>query len=236
MTLIRSLIYVVALYGGMAVVGLVCLPAALVSRRAALAAPRLWTRYALWALRVICGARVTIEGAPIAAPALYASKHQAMLDTLTPFLSLPEPAIVLKKELLTMPVFGWFAQRCGMIAIDREAQASALRGMLRAARARAAEGRDIVIFPEGTRQEIGAAPDYKPGVAALYRDLDLPCVPIAVSTGLVWQAHGVLRRPGHAVIKFLDPIPPGLSRAEFMRELQERIERETEALVARGRA
>lgn len=238
MILLRSIVYVLYLYGSMAVVGLVCLPFALAKREWAMIAPRLWVRSGIWALRWIVGARLVIEGAENipAGRVLIASKHQAMLDTMTPFLVMRAPAIVLKKELLSMPVFGWFAKRTGMIAIDRDGHASALKGMLREARARAEEGRPVVIYPEGTRQEIGARPDYKPGVAALYRDLNAPCVPVAVSTGLVWSANGLIRRPGTAVVRFLPPIPPGLSRTDFMRELEARIETATNALIAAARA
>lgn len=236
MIAVRSLIYVLFLYGSMTLVGLVCLPASLIRREWALLAPQLWVRMSLWGLRWIVGAHVLIEGAENipSGRVIIASKHQAMLDTMTPFLVMKAPSIVLKKELLSMPVFGWFAQRGGMIAIDRDGHASALKGMLRDARARAEEGRPIVIYPEGTRQEIGAAPDYKPGVAALYRDLNAPCVPVAVSTGLVWSANGLIRRPGTAVVRYLEPIAPGLSRADFMRELETRIETATNELVARG--
>lgn len=237
MIALRSLVYVLFLYGSMALVGLICLPASLIKREWALWAPRLWVRISLWGLRWIVGARVLIEGAENIpeGPVVVASKHQAMLDTMTPFLVMNSPSIVLKRELLSMPVFGWFAQRSGMIAIDRDGHASALKGMLRDARARAAEGRPIIIYPEGTRQEIGAPTDYKPGVAALYRDLGAPCVPVAVSTGLVWSANGLIRRPGTAVVRYLPPIAPGLSRNDFMRELETRIETATSELVARGR-
>ncbi len=237
MRFIRSLLYVACLYGSMVPVAILFAPGALISRKAALVAPLAWSRFNIWALRWIVGARVSVEGAENIPPGrvLIASKHQAMLDTMTPFLSMRDPAVVLKKELLSMPIFGWFAQRCGMIAIDREAGAAALKQMLRDARARADEGRPIVIFPEGTRKEIGAPPDYKPGVAALYRDLDAPCVPVAVSTGFVWKPSGIMRSPGHAVIRYLPPIAPGLSRAEFMRELETRIETATAELAARAR-
>jgi len=237
MTLVRSLIFVIYLYATMALCVIALAPLALFAPRQAILGPQIWVRTSIWGLRWICGARVRVEGAENVPPGgvLVASKHQAMLDTLTPFLVLKRPAIVLKKELLAMPLFGWFAQRTGMIAIDREGHAAALKQMLKDARERAADGREIVIYPEGTRQELGAPPDYKPGVAALYRDLNVPCVPVAVSTGLVWSANGIIRRPGEAVVKFLPPIMPGLSRADFMRELETRIETETNALVAAGR-
>lgn len=233
MTLLRSLIYVLWLYGGMAVIGLVALPAAVFSREAGLVAIRVWARWAVSGARALCGIRLRFEGLEHLSkgPVLIASKHQAMLDTIAPFLVMSAPAIVLKRELLAMPIYGWFAKRSGMIPVDRDAHAKALKTMVREAKARMAEGRPIFIFPEGTRQAIGAPPAYKPGVAALYRELNVPCVPAALNTGLVWAARGLTRRPGEAVIRFLEPIPAGLPRREFMRLLEERIERESAALA-----
>src|SRR6202008_4394520 len=124
------------------------------------------------------------------------------LDTVLPVLLVDEPVFVVKKELIKMPVFGFYMKN-GMIPVDREAHAKALKDMLRASREVIAKGRQIVIYPEGTRQEIGAPPDYKPGIAAMYRDLNLPVTPIALSTGLVWKPSGVIRRPGTVTIKVL---------------------------------
>jgi 1-acyl-sn-glycerol-3-phosphate acyltransferase len=159
-----------------------------------------------------------------------------MLDTLMPFLMLKDPAIVLKRELVNAPVFGWYAVATGQIPIDREANASALRNLLKAARGRRDEGRQIFIFPEGTRTAPHAPPDYKPGVAALYRDLGVPCVPIALDSGKVWSARGLIRRPGLVTIQVLDPIAPGQSREAFMATLQARIETATDALYSKGKA
>lgn len=237
MTLLRSLIYVVWLYGSMSIIGLSFAPLALFSEKAAIQAARVWSWALLWGLRVICGTRLEVRGReniPKGA-ALFAAKHQSMLDTISPFAILGDPSVVLKKELLRLPIFGWFAVRSGMIAIDREAQASALRAMLRAARARIAKGRGVIIFPEGTRQAPGAPPEYKPGVAALYRDLGVDCVPVAVNTGLYWPAHGVIRRPGVAVIEFLPAIKPGLTRDKFMAELEQRIETASNALLTQAK-
>jgi 1-acyl-sn-glycerol-3-phosphate acyltransferase len=164
---------------------------------------------------------------------LVASKHQSMLDTLVPFLMFPGAAFVLKQELLNAPVLGWYAQAMGMIPIDREAHASALKKLLRAARPARDAGRQIIIFPEGTRQAPGVAGDYKPGVAALYKDLGVPCVPVALDTGRVWDARGLMRRPGVTTIEVLDPIAPGLSRDDFMRTLEHRIETASQALLIR---
>ena len=154
-----------------------------------------------------------------------------MLDVVAPFAMLDDPCFVLKKELMPLPFFGWFAWKTRMIAVDRSAHSKALKGMVRQARDRHAEGRQILIFPEGTRQAPGAAPDYKPGIAALYRDLDSPCWPLATNSGVHWPAHGFIRRPGLVVFEFLPPIPAGLKRAEFMAELETRLEAASTALL-----
>jgi 1-acyl-sn-glycerol-3-phosphate acyltransferase len=181
----------------------------------------------------IVGAKVLIEGREniLPGPALYAGKHQAMLDVLVPGLFLPDPAFVYKIELQKELMLGWYLQWGRMIPIARDGQAAALKGLLRAARAARDENRSVVIFPEGTRKWIGSAPDYKPGVMAIYRDLGLPCVPIALNTGLVWKPKGIMRDPGVVTFKILPAIPPGLSRDDFMRELETRIETESEALL-----
>jgi 1-acyl-sn-glycerol-3-phosphate acyltransferase len=158
-----------------------------------------------------------------------------MLDTVAPFDFLPEPAYVLKQELMRLPFYGWFAARAGMIPVDREAHSKALKQLVADSIRRLAEGRQIIIFPEGTRKLPGETGDYKPGVAALYRELAIPCIPMATNSGLFWPAHGLDWKPGAAVFELLEPIPPGLKRAEFMRQLEERIEVATARLVAEGR-
>lgn len=231
----RSLLFVLWLYGSMTVCGVVGAPFAAFRTSAAVATARAWARAALFGARWICGIRVQIRGLDKipAAPVLFAMKHQAMLDTLMPFFLTRSPSIVLKRELLAMPIFGWYARRAGFIPVDREAHAAALKAMLRAARAEYQKGRSIVIFPEGTRQPIGAPPDYKPGVAAIYRDLGAPCVPVALNSGVCWPAHGILRKPGLVTLDILDVIPPGLSREDFMSTLQTRIETASAALLER---
>lgn len=233
MILLRSLIYAIWLYLAMTLVGLIWLPVSLVSRKSTLGAGRAWTRLAVWGLRWIVGARVQFKGLEYApkTAAIVAMKHQSMLDTLVPFILLDDPAFILKRELVDAPVFGYYTKAMGMIPIDREAHASALKALLRAARPVRDAGRQIVIFPEGTRQELGVRGDYKPGVAALYKDLGVPCVPAALDTGKIWSAHGLIRRPGVATIEFLPPIPPGLPREEFMRTLVERIETRSQELL-----
>ena len=185
-----------------------------------------WSRGVLFLLRTICGVRVEVRGREHMpqGPALVAPKHQCMLDVFAQFSVLPSSSFVMKKELMWIPWFGWYAQKVGSIVVDREAGATALKKMVREAKALFAQDRQIVIFPEGHRQPIGAAPDYKPGIAALYREIDVPVHPVATNSGVHWPRHGFLRHPGTIVFEYLEPIPPGLKRAEFMRILQERIE------------
>ena len=223
---LRSFLFMAWLYGGMSVLGLAALPLAMVSSRATLMAIRLWAHWTILGLKLIADIEVRFEGLQHVPnePVLVASKHQSNLETIVAFLALLNPAIVLKSELMKLPLYGWYAKRAGMIVVDRDAHSKALKEMVRHARARFAEGRPVLIFPEGTRQAPGAAPDYKPGVAALYRELDVPCVPVALNTGLFWGGGGRLKQPGVAVIRFLQPIPAGLQRRPFMAELEARIE------------
>ncbi len=231
--MIRISLYAVVMVLALIVVGAVYFPFALASPAGAMAAVRAWSRQAVFSLRWIVGITVEIRGRehiPHGA-ALVAAKHQAILDTLLPCVLLDHPAIVLREGLLKTPIFGWYCVRAGMIVLDREGQATALRNLVKTARARAADDRQIVIFPEGTRRPPGAPPDYKPGVAALYRDLKLPCTPVAENIGLFWPTRGVKLRRGHAVLEFLPAIPAGLSREDFMSELETRIETASNALV-----
>jgi 1-acyl-sn-glycerol-3-phosphate acyltransferase len=131
-----------------------------------------------------------------------------------------------------IPWFSWYARKVGAIAVDRGGHSTALRKMVADAKARFAEKRQVVIFPEGTRGEPGVRGVYKPGIAALYRELDVPVYPVATNSGVHWPAHGFIRKPGTIVFEFLEPIPPGLKRAEFMRILEERIESASEKLLA----
>jgi 1-acyl-sn-glycerol-3-phosphate acyltransferase len=165
---------------------------------------------------------------------LIAAKHQSFLDIIIIYASVPRGKFIMKKELAPLPFFGWFAVKTKMIAVDRSAHSKALKDMVRQARLRFAEGRQMLIFPEGTRAPVGAAPDYKPGIAALYRELEMPVVPLALNTGCHWPAHGFMRYPGTIVFEFLPPIPAGLKRGEFMRELESRLETASNALIAEG--
>lgn len=226
MTTLRSLIFVAWLYLSMAIFALFMSPVLLFGRAPSMVVIRMWGAFVLLGLRWICGVQVEVRGLEHrpSGPALIAGKHQGMLDVIAPFTFLPDPCYIMKKELIVLPFFGWFAARTNMIAIDRSAHSAALKGMVRQARVRHAEGRQILIFPEGTRTAPGASPDYKPGIAALYRDLDSPCVPMATNAGQHWPAHGFRRTPGTVVYEFLPAIPAGLKRDAFMARLEAELE------------
>lgn len=223
---LRSFLFAAWFVGALVVLGLGCLPLLPFPRGAALFAVRLWSRTILFGLRFICGVRCEVRGLEHVPPGsiLVAAKHQSTLDTILPFAALPDPCFALKSELLKLPFYGWFAARAGMIPIDRGGHSTALRALVRQAKVRMADPAQLVIFPEGTRQLVGAPPAYKPGVAGLYRELDLPCVPMATNSGQVWGGKGFRLRPGLAVFEFLPPIAPGLKRAVFMAQIESRIE------------
>jgi 1-acyl-sn-glycerol-3-phosphate acyltransferase len=183
-------------------------------------------------LRWIIGARVSFEGLEHVPQggALIAMKHQSMLDTIVPSLFLPRPVYVYKAELGNTPVMGAYLKR-NQIGVDRGGHAKALKSVVRGARNAVAKGGQVLIFPEGTRQPLDAPPDYKPGIAAMYKDLNIPVTPVAVNTGLIWKPKGLMRSPGHVTFKVLPPIPAGLPREEFMRELERVIESESQALL-----
>jgi 1-acyl-sn-glycerol-3-phosphate acyltransferase len=212
-------------------IGLV--PILFLPRRVTLWFAKRWCALLFWGLKTIVDLDLEVRGEIPKGAVLVASKHMSMWDTLALVYLLPDPAIVLKQELLNIPFYGWHARKAEMIAVDRSARASALRKMMEAARRALSAGREIVIFPEGTRKQPGAAADYKPGVAALYALLGVACVPVALNSGLFWT--GFRKNAGRIVVEFLPPIPAGLKRAAFMERLEESIETATARLLAEGR-
>jgi 1-acyl-sn-glycerol-3-phosphate acyltransferase len=214
------------------------LPTLLLDRKSAAWVPRAWAHAILWGLKIFTGLGYEVRGREhfIHGGVLVASKHYCMWETIALFALLDDPTVVIKRELRSVPLYGWYARKQEMIFIDRNAGASAVRAMLNAARQAVVNDRPILIFPEGTRKAVGAAPDYKPGVAGLYAELEVPCVPIAHNSGLFWIAGGWLKKPGTIIVEFQEAMPPGLPRRQFMALLQERIETASMRLIAEGRA
>jgi 1-acyl-sn-glycerol-3-phosphate acyltransferase len=230
---VRSLVFMVLFYAWSAACSILLVPAMLGPRSWTMAVMRVWAKGFIALLEPVCGIRLEIRGRqylPTGA-ALVAGKHQCMFDALGTLAIYPDACFITKKELFAIPVFGWYARRAGMIAVDRAGHSKALRKMMTDAHARMAEARQLVIFPEGHRMAPGETGDYQPGVAALYRELGLPCTPVATNSGRHWPAHGFIRRPGVIVYEFLEPIPAGLHRAVFMRTLKDRIETASTALL-----
>ncbi|HEX4411445.1 MAG TPA: lysophospholipid acyltransferase family protein [Xanthobacteraceae bacterium] len=208
------------------------LPTLLLPRRFARACIRSCAFVTLWLLRVICGVRSEfrgIEKLPKTA-CIVACKHQSAWETFALYTVLHDPIFILKRELMWMPFFGWYTWKAGYIGVDRGAGVAALNQMTAHAQAALARGDQLVIFPEGTRRPPGAEPDYKPGTFYLYGKTKVPCVPVALNSGLHWPRRSFLRPPGTIIAEILDPIPPGLNRATFSARLQDAIEDATARL------
>ena len=240
MLLLRAILFNLLSWLIFVVLGPLYLPLLLIpgksGEKVMMAAGTAWSRLMLYLAAVVVGLDYEVRGReniPLT-PALFAIKHQSAWDTLAVASLLPSPVVVLKRELFWIPFYGWYARRAGMIAIDRSAGASALRGMLRAARAAIAKGRPIVIFPQGTRTlpacQGGEAKPYQPGVAALYSDLAVQVVPVALNSGLFWSRRAFRKYPGKIIVQFLPPIAPGLSKRDFMARLETAIEEATSQL------
>lgn len=230
---VRSVLFAIAFYLWTLMVAVVCLPTLAMPRGAAQWALKFWARGDAVLLRVICGVRVEVRGRQHrpTGPALVAAKHQCMFDVFAQFVVLPDSCFVMRKELMLIPFFGWYAWKQRMVVVDREGGSTALRQMVRDGQDRLAEERQLLIFPEGHRGEPGVAGDYQPGVAGLYRDLGLPAHLVATNSGVHWPAHGIIRRPGTIVFEYLEPLPAGMKRADFMRQMQDRIETASTALL-----
>ncbi len=233
----RALAFNFAFFAWTAILGTLGLPFLLAPRAVTMRFGRFWATSVLVLLRLIVRLGHEVRGLDRLPEGgcIIAMKHQSAWDALILPVVLGDPAVVVKRELLLLPFYGWYAARAGSIAIDRKAGAGALRRMLARARPVAAAGRPIVIFPEGTRVAPGEHRSYQPGVAALYQALALPLVPAAVNSGLYWGRRSFLKRKGRIVLEFLEPIPTGRTRPRLMAELERRIETATAALLREGR-
>lgn len=236
--LLRSITFNLLMWLWTGTAAILALPFVIAPRATLVRAMEIWATGIMWLLRAVSGISYEIRGRENlpAGPALIALKHQSMWDTIMLHLLIKDPAIVMKKELAAIPVYGWIALRTGMIAVDRDSGAAALKKMVRQAKDRAARGQPIAIFPEGTRAEPGLPPDYKPGIAALYKQLDLPCVPVALNSGQYWGRRSFTKYKGKIVVEILPAIEPGLKRKPFMKQLESDIETATANLVAEAKA
>lgn len=231
---LRARAFLAAFYLWTAVLAILALPIFLLPQRAIFVIQVLWAHGVFFLLRWIGGVRQEITGWEKIpeGPVLFASKHQSAWDTIVFFLvRKPPPTFFFKKELLKIPIYGRFCMHSGMVPVDREAGARAMRSVLKMAAERVAEGRSLVLFPEGTRVPVGVQHKYQPGVAGIYKYLDVPVVPVALNSGLFWPKTGPTGRTGTLRMEFLDPIPPGLEKDAFLSHLSRELEVATDRLV-----
>ena len=224
MVYLRSLIFNILFYGATLVMAILVLPALLLPAPVMRAAARLWGWVTVQALRVACGTHRLSGDLQAGSQVIYAAKHQSTWETVVLALLLQTPVFVLKRELLRLPLLGWYFSKAGCIAVDRSAGMLALRKLRDDAVTAASGGRSILIFPQGTRVAPGVEHRYEIGVFALYEATGLPVVPVALNSGHVWGRNSWLKRPGCIDVEFLAPIEPGLSRRDFMERLETAIE------------
>jgi 1-acyl-sn-glycerol-3-phosphate acyltransferase len=233
MILLRSLAFHTVFYLWTTVLAIVGLPILLMGRQKVQAYAKFWTGSSVWLVEKICGTKIVwrgLENLPRGA-CIIASKHQSALETLALTTKGLDFSYILKRELMAIPVFGWYLKGTGQVAIDRAKRGQALPDLTRQVREAIGQGRQIIIFPEGTRKLVGAPPEYKSGVGHLYADTNPLCVPVALNTGLFWPRRGLTIHPGTVTIAFLEPIAPGLDKQNFLQLLESRIETATAELI-----
>jgi 1-acyl-sn-glycerol-3-phosphate acyltransferase len=236
--LIRSYLYSFAFFSVTAVMAILGAPFALGGHRGVMIVVKSWTWTLIRLHSLITGTRHEYRHLERIPPGgfILASKHQSTFETLALVPLLADPAFILKRELTWIPVFGWWLKLAGNIAIDRGSPTAALRKVIEGTRAAVAAGRQVIIFPEGTRAEAGAKPDYKQGIAQIYKSLDVPIVPVAHNAGTVWPRKARVHRRGTIVVEFLDPIPPGLKPREMFQKLESDIEAACDRLLVEAAA
>jgi 1-acyl-sn-glycerol-3-phosphate acyltransferase len=234
--LLRSIIFNIAFYLNVIVWLIAALPTFFMPYRAIVGVAKAWGRSNLFLLRVICNLKAEFRGVEKIPRGgdLIAAKHQSTWETFALLWMFEDPTFILKRELQWLPLFGWFTIKGRMIPVDRSAGSAGMIAMLARAAKELANGRQIVIFPEGTRRPAGAEPAYKYGIVRLYETGNVPCVPIALNSGLFWKRRSIIRMPGTVVVEVLDPIPAGLDQEAFMMRLQNDIETATARLIEEG--
>jgi 1-acyl-sn-glycerol-3-phosphate acyltransferase len=230
---LRSLIYNVLFYLLLVFWLIVAIPTFMMPRRAVMTVARWWARSSIWLMRVVCRTRVEYRGVEKIpkGPLIVASKHQSFWETFALLQFFDEPLFILKRELILIPVFGWLLKKANMISVDRGTGGRALLATMRRASEAVRRGRQFIIFPEGTRRPVDAPPSYKSGVGQIYVDCGAACLPVALNSGLFWPRRTFMRYPGTLVVEFLDVLPPGMPRRDFVARVSTLIEEATNRLV-----
>jgi 1-acyl-sn-glycerol-3-phosphate acyltransferase len=234
---LRSLVFNVLFWIVFVCLAIIALPTFAMPPRAMLTVAQWWAKATLVLMRVVCNIKVEFRGVEKIpkGPLVIVAKHQSFWETFVLPQFFDRPIFILKRQLMNIPVFGQFLTKTGMIAIDRSAGVKTLLDMTRRAREAVRGGCQLVIFPEGTRRAPGAAPDYKTGFAQIYAACGVPCLPIALNSGLFWPRRTFMRYPGTLVVEFLDPLPAGLPKDEFIARTRDAIEDVTHRIVEAGR-
>lgn len=227
-----SLVFIIQMYLAMAVIAVVFAPWALFSRHGARAACKTFCRWVIFTLRLLCGLKSEVRGTPPTGESIIAAKHQSFLDIILIFNAVPAGKFIMKRELLFTPFLGQYALRIGCVPVNRGKRGAAIAQMKADVAAGAAEPGQLIIYPQGTRVAPGDKKTYKVGTGLLYEQLAQPCVPVATNVGVFWPKHGILRKPGLAVVEFLAPIAPGMPIAEFMARLEADVETHSNRLMA----
>ncbi|NVO21833.1 1-acyl-sn-glycerol-3-phosphate acyltransferase [Donghicola sp. C2-DW-16] len=229
---IRSILFVIQMYIMLPVIGLIYLPWALVDRKGAYGGIHGYCRWVRWTAGWMIGLKTEIRGQIPTGEVIVASKHQSFLDIIMIASVLPQPKYIMKHSLRYTPVLGWYASRIGCVAVERGKRAEAMRKMVKDVKHGVMPGGQLVIYPQGTRVAPGVDAPYKVGTGVLYRETGQPCVPAATNVGVFWPRTGIYRKPGLAVVEFLDPIPPGASIDSMMTVLKDMVETRSDELMA----
>ncbi|MEO0912821.1 MAG: lysophospholipid acyltransferase family protein [Pseudomonadota bacterium] len=231
MRLLRSMLFDFLMFALVPIIGIVGLPWAIHSRAGTYKVMKTYVRIVLWLLRNLCGLTVEVRGTPPTGKVMIAAKHQSFLDVMILFLHLPQARFIMKRELRWVPVFGYYAMRIGSTPVSRGKKGKAVQEMARDVDAKREEPGQLIIYPEGTRTLPGAPPKYKIGAGVIYTRTGQPCVLSATNIGVFWPRRGWVRKPGVAVLEFLEPVPAGLALEEFMATIEARIEEASNRLL-----
>ena len=233
---IRSLIFNLVIYGGMLVLGILFFPFALFSREWAFRACFTWCRLARWSARWILGLKTEVRGTPPKGGVMVAAKHQSFLDIILIFGAMDRPRFIMKRELIYAPFLGVYALRIGSIPVNRGKRGAAIKKMKEVLTKSLAEPGQLIIYPQGTRVAPGVSKPYKVGTGVTYEALAQTCVPVAVNCGYFWPRRGILKKPGTAVVEFLEPIEAGLPVKAFMERLEIVVEENSDRLLEEAKA
>jgi 1-acyl-sn-glycerol-3-phosphate acyltransferase len=227
-----SLVFIIQMYLAMAVIAVLFAPWALFSRQGARVACKTFCRWTLFTLRLLTGLRTEVRGLPPTGECIIAAKHQSFLDIILIFNAVPAGKFIMKRELIYTPFLGQYALKIGCVPVNRGKRGAAITKMKADVAKGTAEPGQLIIYPQGTRVAPGDTKPYKVGTGLLYEQLEQPCVPVAANVGLFWPKRGILRKPGLAVVEFLDPIAPGLKVQDFMARLESEVETHSNRLMA----